>query len=61
MPAIRYYSVTQTREVLVVANNSIDALRVASAHLDKEPIPVIEGAFVETNSEKELEIKAVQR
>lgn len=29
MPEIRYYRVTQTREVRVVANNPVDAVRVA--------------------------------
>lgn len=34
MPEIKYYVVTQEREVQVVANNPIDAARIAQAAFD---------------------------
>lgn len=35
MPEIRYFTVTQTREVQVTANSATDALRLAGVAFDK--------------------------
>jgi len=39
MPEIRYYTVTQEREVKVSANNVIDAARIADAVFNDEALP----------------------
>ncbi len=46
MPEIRYYTVTQEREVRVWANNSTDAVLIANATFKAEPAPNVPGSVV---------------
>lgn len=40
MPEVRYYTVTQEREVKVMANSAIDAARIADAAFNGQTEPV---------------------
>lgn len=58
MPDIRYYTVTQEREVKVQANSPIDAAMIANAEFTGHPIrEEVEGALIKPIRDRDLIIR----
>lgn len=59
MPAIRYYTVTQEREVKVSASSTIDAARIADAifkgEIDRDDLP--EGHLIKEIRDRDLVVR----
>lgn len=57
MPEIRYYTVTQEREVKVAANSTIDAARIADTAFNDEIIAPVEGQTLTPIRTRDLVIR----
>lgn len=57
MPLIRNYTVIETREVRVTANNPVDAANLAYAHFREEACDVPGGSIRSSILDRSLEVR----